>query len=408
MKTKGIRYFLVQLSLFLGVLICSTVTVHAEEEAQVNVIQPDPWQNQSQEIKFEVVLPEGKTVKSVEVRPGETGKYINVTSTMAMEISYNSDLFFKIKDTENTTYVANGAVTCFDTTAPTLAAAIKDTQINIIGQDNESGIDKCYVNGTEYQMENEFLTVQLQSFDANYQEFVIQMTDKVGNVSAAYTLSNPYFATGEDGDISGQLPAEGELSEIGDAFGTVMEHSNNTATVNGAATIYEYDDDGNLVVSDSGKDIYEIATPTGKIFYMIVDRSQSTNNAILVSAATEQDLLHFTGSTSEVLPQNATSPTLIPSTDTKATVTYVSKTTSEDGTETVVTTNPTGNKNNETDATGKSGAGVYLLIGMVVVVVGGIGYYLKIYKPKHTYHQSDEDEDDESDNEDNYYSEETV
>ncbi len=106
----------------------------------------------------------------------------------------------------------NRAVRCFDTTKPTLNAAVSDGLLSIQVHDTDSGAKAVYVNGYEFtELTNGTLNIRLQQFDAGYEYFTISAMDNAGNMSEVYKTKNPYYkdpADESDENPAKQLPGQ--------------------------------------------------------------------------------------------------------------------------------------------------------------------------------------------------------
>ena len=109
-----------------------------------------------------------------------------------------------------------------------------------------------------------------------------------------------------------------------------------------------------------GKEFYTITTPDENIFYLVIDKQKTSENVYFLNAVTVDDLLPLAEQgeepAEEVTPEPEPEPT--------------------EPVEEVTEPEPEPEK---TDSPLLS----LLLIGAVVLIGGGAGYYFKIYKPKH-------------------------
>lgn len=118
-------------------------------------------------------------------------------------------------------------------------------------------------------------------------------------------------------------------------------------------------------------------TKSGKTMHLIVDHSENQENVQLLTEVGEQDLLNMIEGESEVKPKE----------------------------EVVKKEEPVEEKpKKEEKEEKKSGIGLYLFMGLIIVGVMGAGYYFKIYKKNEK--ASFEDEQDYNELEDDYESEE--
>ena len=99
---------------------------------------------------------------------------------------------------------------------------------------------------------------------------------------------------------------------------------------------------------EEGKEFYTITTPDENIFYLVIDKQKTTDNVYFLNAVTEADLLPLAEKSGEETAEPAPEPEPEP----------------------------------EAEAPDSNLLAI-LLVGAVVLIGGGAGYYFKIYKPKH-------------------------
>lgn len=152
-----------------------------------------------------------------------------MTEDKKLEISENCTVYVQVTDQKGNTYERNRAMKCFDTTKPTLNAAVSDGLLSIQVHDTDSGAKAVYVNGYEFtDLTNGTLNIRLQQFDAGYEYFTISAMDNAGNMSEVYKTKNPYYkdpADESDENPAEQLPVNAEATKPGSATGTVTEHT---------------------------------------------------------------------------------------------------------------------------------------------------------------------------------------
>ena len=112
---------------------------------------------------------------------------------------------------------------------------------------------------------------------------------------------------------------------------------------------------------EDGKEFYTITAPDERVFYLVIDKQKTSENVYFLNAVTTDDLLPLAEQgeepPEEVTPEPEPEPV-------------------EEITEPEPEPEPEPEKPD-------SGLLSLLLIGAVVLIGGGIGYYFKIYKPKH-------------------------
>jgi len=159
---------------------------------------------------------------------------------------------------------------------------------------------------------------------------------------------------------------------------TETESEANPLTPDGTGTVLDN------ASSEAGKEFFTIITEDENVFYLIIDRQKDTNNVYFLNAVTERDLLALAEKSEDTDTSGSTA------------VTAKSDTAVETTTEPEADDTASGTETQE-----KSNSSVFLII-FAVLIVGGVGYYFKIYRPKHQALDLDDefDEDEEMEYED--------
>jgi uncharacterized protein (UPF0333 family) len=217
--------------------------------------------------------------------------------------------------------------------------------------------------------------------DAENKEYIsIQAVDLAGNKSGVIEIKNPYYVP-ESAPVETPAPempaavAPGELPESDE--GDIIP-GGKPLTPDGAGSVVDNAEDGD------GKEFFTVSTEDGSVFYLIIDRQKNADNVYLLNTVTEDDLIalakengrELPGASGTVTPEQTDPPTPSPE-------------------ETPEPEPPAESpKSNDT--------GMYILIGIIVVVVGGAGYYFKIVRGRKNNDYSDEEDEDEDEAEDEY------
>ena len=305
---------------------------------KITITEPSGWHRKSAEVKFsaEDIADSGDfTIASVRAKIGNGGSWTDVTDSMAVELSEDCVVYVEITDMKGRTYSKNKKISCFDSTKPTLNAAVNNGNLTIETNDNDSGVKAVYVNGFEFTSLNEgTLNIRMQQFDTGYEYFAIQAMDYAGNMSDTYRVNNPYYkrkdSSGKDVKV---LPDNVEATKPASATATVTDHIKTDDAGNALANVFGNLLSGNSVNSKSeekkkslaeadkeeiaektetvpgkGREFYTIEAKTGKVFYLIIDRNGEDEEVRFVTDITENDLLNVTEETSDTLPRNAAAP----------------------------------------------------------------------------------------------------
>ena len=253
---------------------------------------------------------------------------------MFLEISENCTVYVLVTDANDKSYERSRSIKCFDTSKPTLNAAVSDGLLTIQASDNDSGVKVIYVNGYEFtDVTNGTVNIRLSQFDAGYEYFTITAMDNAGNVSEVYKTKNPYYKdpnSDDDSNPAEQLPASAEATKPSSATATVTDHTrtdsngnttSTTSTTTSTNTSPEAQKKAEFAKADAeeaalsdgengedmnlGKEFYTIEAASGKVFYLIIDRDGQEEMVYFLTEITENDLLNVTTDNSETLPKNS-------------------------------------------------------------------------------------------------------
>ncbi len=145
---------------------------------------------------------------------------------------------------------------------------------------------------------------------------------------------------------------------------------------------------------EDGKVFYTFSTPEGNVFYLVIDSQREEDNVYFLNAVTEQDLLALAESGEDSPAESAIPEMKICVCRERcregwadaACPACMEDPGSCKGKE-AEAQNPDGQGDEEEEKpagkTGGGNAGTFVFILLAAAAVGGAGYYLKIYKPKH-------------------------
>lgn len=366
---------------------------------------------------------------SLQAKIGQNGGWTDVTEDKTLEISENCTIYAQATDQNGNTYEKNRAVRCFDTTKPTLNAAVSDGLLSVEVHDADSGAKAVYVNGYAFKkLTNGVLNIRLQKFDAGHEHFTIYAMDNAGNLSEVYKTKNPYYkdpADESDENPAGQLPASAEATNPGNAEATVTEHTKTDSGGNAVSQALlgqeaapgdsDAEENGDSKEAAQGKEFYTIQSGSGKVFYLVIDRDGEEEKVHFLTEITENDLLNVTSENSDTLPKNSAAlasavqaeegalpnnngeltDAALPGEGVEDSESAGMPDNTEDGENLENTEGP--DNAGDTDG-GKDGAAPlngYLLIGILAAAFIGGAYYFKVARKKKEGFIEDEDEDEE-------------
>ena len=394
----------------------------------IHINSPGGWYNEKATVTFSVSdtahTGNFETAK-IQAKVGQNGSWTDVTEDKKLEISENCTVYVQVTDQKDNTYERNRAVRCFDTTKPTLNAAVSDGLLSVQVHDTDSGAKAVYVNGYEFtEFTNGTLNIRLQQFDAGYEYFTISAMDNAGNMSEVYKTKNPYYkdpADESDENPAEQLLVNAEATKPGNATATVTEHTKTDGDGNTVSKTPEEQKKEEFAKADAaekaeseekekekeqsrqGKEFYTIQTASDKVFYLIIDRDGEEEMVYFLTEITENDLLNATSDNSETLPKNSAAlesaiPTgegALPNNngkkleDTQQTEENTEETENTEDEESTEETKPE-EKVEEPDPIIS-----YILMGALAIAFIGGAYYFKVVHKKKEDFIEDEDEDEE-------------
>lgn len=384
----------------------------------INIIKPDGWHSGgSVSVKFDVldVAHTGNfETASIQARIGQNGSWADVTEDRELEISENCTVYVQVTDQIGNTYEKNRFLKCFDTTKPTLNAAVSDGLLTVQVSDMDSGAKAVYVNGYEFtELTEGVLNIRLQQFDAGYEYFTIYAMDNAGNLSDIYKTKNPYYKSPDDDsdeNPAGQLPVSAGATKPGNASAVVTEHTKTDSTGNTVSPFpaLEEGNESEREVSERGREFYTIQTASEKVFYLIVDRNGEDEMVYFLTEITENDLLNVTSGNSETLPKNSAAvdsaipieESALPNNNNVLSANGTGQTgESGDNTDNMADMGDTGDTEQATAENGAKPLNSYILMGILGIAVIGGAYYFKVVRKKKEDFVEDEDEDAEDNEE---------
>ena len=315
-----------------------------------------------------------------------------------------------------------------DTTPPTLTAVLDGETVKIVSSDDNSGVEAVYIDKTRVNsLVDGKASVALKDYAGTDKKVSVYAVDYAGNRSDTVQFDNPYYkepAPTEKPAASTQQsqsstpatkPVQTQAASSGSA-GTQSGNSGSTGNSGAAPSgtpepttssvpdgAFTPEGTGTVLDSATGEDgdkqFYTITTEAGNVFYLIIDGKRDDNNVYFLNGVTEADLM-------ALAEKNDGSVSVIPAADV-----CTCKEKCEAG---KVNTGCPVCKNDLNGCIGKEkpsepeepaepeqpkkdtgSVGTIIFIIVALLAVGGVGYYVKIVRPKQQ--AADEDEFDEDD-----------
>ena len=405
---------------------------YKKPNVSISINKPDGWFNDTVTVTFKVadVAHTGNfEIAKIQAKVGQNGSWTDVTEDKKLEISENCTVYVQVTDQKGNTYERSRAVRCFDTTKPTLNAAVSDGLLSVQVHDTDSGAKAVYVNGYEFtELTNGTLNIRLQQFDAGYEYFTISAMDNAGNMSEVYKTKNPYYkdpADESDENPAKQLPVNAEATKPGNATGTVTEHTKTDGDGNTVSQTPEEQKKAEFAKADAaekaesgdkdngnekpgqGKEFYTIQTATDKVFYLIIDRDGEEETVYFLTEITENDLLNTTSDNSETLPKNSaalesairTEESALPNNNGEIPEDTPQPEENTKDEENMEDAESTEDVEPEEKAEEPNPVISYILMGALAIAFIGGAYYFKVVRKKKEDFIEDEDEDGEDEEE---------
>jgi len=419
----------------LRTVIESTSQNYVEPDVKITINAPSGWYTDKAKVTFEAEDLKGISsfrIKSVKAKIGQNGTYQDVTDDMSLEITENCSVYVLVTDSQDKSYERSRRINCFDNTKPTLNAAVSNGVLTVKAQDLESGVKTIYVNGYEFtDFEDDTLVIRLKKFDSGYEYFTVQVKDNAGNMSETYKAKNPYYKdknskSGSSGNTRDNLPVSVSPTSPSNATAVVTSH---TTSDTPAMATEKSEDEGSSVKTpqevkkaefakadeeeremlsdekeDAGseyvppqKEFYTVMAASGKVFYLIIDRTTQEEKVYFLTEITENDLLNVTTDNKEELPMNSAAvDSGIPIEE------EALDSNSPEYSETVEVETPPEIEETEEEPIKepepkKTPVAFYIILGILAFGVIGAAYYFKFVfrKDERDYAEEDEDEDDE-------------
>jgi len=348
-------------STVMGAFFMSPVMAFASDggDGAVYVEEPTGWQTRAvtMQVKTNEAYITDDNGKSIPVQAkavyasvdGEGFK--DITDTGIVTIDHNCKLSLKAIYEDGRSVFNDYEFKNFDLELPTIKASLDGELMYITATDEISGVKSITVNNKAFtELGNGTMCVNVKDLESTDEYFQIYSNDVAGNKSKEFKIKNPYYVgTIESGqqDHSLDNPDSIEATDQTEARGTVTEDVTTTK-------------DGEVI-----KEFYTVDA-SGKTFYIIVDKSQNSDNVYLLCEAGVNDLLNFVDYNG-VDVQNGDVPMYeVPSAKKEVVVEEESETAEE-----------TPAKEEKSENTGNSSA---MFIIVVLVAGVGVGYYF--YKNK--------------------------
>lgn len=330
-----------------------------------------------------------------------------------------------------------------DTTPPELAASLDGGTLKVESSDDNSGVEAVFVDGNRINsLTNGTATVTLKDYAGTGKQVSVYAQDYAGNRSKTVKFENPYYEeprepqkpsqTGQNqSGTAAAKPTQKPSASSGSTNHNAQSSnsgsnnsgngsntgtntgSNTTSGTNGGSPNSQgetgttssipdgaFTPDGTGTVLDTAtsegddKQFYTITTEAGNVFYLIIDGKRNDNNVYFLNGVTEADLM-------ALAEKNEGTMSVIPTEDVCTctdkceagevnTACPVCKNDLKGcaGKEKPAETKEPAQTEPPKKDNGSTGTIIFVIVALLAV--GGVGYYVKIVRPKQ---QTEDDED---------------
>lgn len=304
-----------------------------------------------------------------------------------------------------------------DTVPPSLEASLTDGKVQIEAADDNSGVEAVYIDENRVNsLTDGKASVILKDYAGKEKSVSVYAVDYAGNHSETVKFDNPYYTESKPEAQTSTKPAQTQSAGTaaqtkpsgssggstntasGNAGNASAENSGNADTGDtqeeNTSSIPEgaFTPDGSASVLDEAqetaddKQFYTITTEAGNVFYLIIDGKRDSQNVHFLNGVTEADLMALAekgdGSMSVILAGDTCTCTEKCEAGKVRTDCPVCK---NDLTGCVgKETKPSEPEQPETEQPKKDtgSIGTIIFVVLALLAVGGIGYYVKIVRPK--------------------------
>ena len=323
-----------------------------------------------------------------------------------------------------------------DTTPPTLTAVLDGETVKIESSDDNSGVEAVYIDENRVNsLTDGKASVALKDYAGTDKKVSVYAVDYAGNRSDAVKFDNPYYkepepmetpavqsvqsqasSSGSTGSQSGNS-GSGASSTGSASSSTVTQSSGNGGTENSGSSSSDpsetvssipegaFTPEGTGTVLDEAtgegddKQFYTITTEGGNVFYLIIDGKRDSNNVYFLNGVTEADLMALAeksdGSVSVIPETEVCTCTDKCEAGNVNTDCPLCKNDLNGCTGKAVVTEPEEPDEPEQPEKDSSSVGTIIFVVVALLAVGGVGYYVKIVRPKQQAEDDEEFDEDE-------------
>lgn len=172
---------------------------------KITVVSPAKWQKDKATAKINIVDVNGTGWANIRIVVATENGWQTVvdgddqSASYSVELRENSTIHVSITDHAGNVQAKSEAISCFDSTPPTVKAGVSGEVICIEATDSTSGVAAVYVNGHKLKYSGTTLDANIREYADGRQQIAIYAVDLAGNVSQKVYVKNPFYGRDDSG-----------------------------------------------------------------------------------------------------------------------------------------------------------------------------------------------------------------
>ena len=172
---------------------------------KITVVSPAKWQKDKATAKINIVDVNGTGWANIRIVVATENGWQTVvdgddqSAGYAVELRENATIHVSITDHAGNVQAKSEAISCFDSTLPTVKAGVSGEVICIEATDSTSGVAAVYVNGHKLKYSGTTLDANIRAYADGRQQIAIYAVDLAGNVSQKVYVKNPFYGRDDSG-----------------------------------------------------------------------------------------------------------------------------------------------------------------------------------------------------------------
>ena len=172
---------------------------------KITVVSPAKWQKDKATAKINIVDVNGTGWANIRIVVATENGWQTVvdgddqSAGYAVELRENVTIHVSITDHAGNVQAKSEAISCFDSTPPTVKAGVSGEVICIEATDSTSGVAAVYVNGHKLKYSGTTLDANIRAYADGRQQIAIYAVDLAGNVSQKVYVKNPFYGRDDSG-----------------------------------------------------------------------------------------------------------------------------------------------------------------------------------------------------------------